>query len=311
MNKIFKIALMAIAITTSQVAVAAPPTIMVLPSQDWCYANGYTIENSIDEDFEKAFLDQDLNEALTVINGLMQNYNIPIVDYRPVANSRDDNDIIRELYESGQTGSGLKALPYESALENLNPDIAIRISYRKHKAGFDYSITCNLDAFDAYSNEPIASVKAQSAPAAATVPLTACIERAITDKMPDFIQRLQEYFDDIQSNGRKINVALQIIDNGSGLSFTDDYGDLDLASVIYDWMHANSVNNQFREGTSTRNILTYNLVRIPFKEANGKRTNARGFVAKLRRFLSAAPYNIPCENVSSGLGNGRLYLGEK
>ncbi len=317
MNKIFKIAMMAIAITTSQMAVAAPPKIMILPDKVWCNANNYVIKEELNgrtritENFDEAFLDANLRNAIATINGLMQDRQFPLVDFGAQASGDDDEEMLEELFEGAETGSGLNENSFEAALNNGKPDILMRIGWDEHKVGFNYSISYRLEAFDSYSNKAIASVTGQSPVVARTMPLTACLKQSVIDKMDEFVAKLQQHFDDIQANGREIRVNLRMIGSAGDLSFSNEYDGKELSVIIYDWMHANTVNHQFSERTSSRNRLAYDQVRVPMKDANGRPVNARMFIDQLKRFLSATPYNIPCENTSSGLGNGRLYIGEK
>ncbi len=117
-------------------------------------------------------------------------------------------------------------------------------------------------------------------------------------------------FDDVQTNGREISLRLRMIDNGSGQKFTDEYDGKELATIITDWVSENTVNHQFTEKQSTRNIMSFDQVRVPLFDERNKPQQAKQWVTKLQNYLKSN-YNIISENNSSGLGSGRLYIGEK
>ena len=77
------------------------------------------------------------------------------------------------------------------------------------------------------------------------------------------------------------------------------------------WMTANTVKERFSTTDATENMMLFEQVRIPLFDANGKATDARGFLKGLQSFLKAAPYNIPNKLMMKGLGQAVIVLGEK
>lgn len=124
--------------------------------------------------------------------------------------------------------------------------------------------------------------------------------------MPTFVGRLQEHFDDLQENGREITVACRIGDNGSGINFNSEFDGKELSTVISDWMNDNTVNHVYSTRNASRNRLSFEQVRIPFKDANGRVMQAKEFVDGLKRHLRST-CGLKSENTTKGLGAGRLY----
>ena len=124
--------------------------------------------------------------------------------------------------------------------------------------------------------------------------------------MGAFIGRLQEHFDDLQTNGREITVACRIGNPGSGINFTSEYDGKELSTIISDWMNDNTVNHVYSTRNSSRNRISFEQVRIPFKDSAGRVMQAKEFVDQLKRYLRSN-YNLKSENTTKGLGAGRLY----
>lgn len=317
MQNLLKTLGVSLAMVSGISAYAAPPTIMVLPDKVWCNSQGYveTInangKQRIVEDYGKAFLDSELKNVTTAINSLMQDRNFPLKDYAAQDESDDDDDMFDEAFSGAESGSEVQGNAIDQLLQKTRPDILLRIGWDVNKVGFQYNLSYRLEAVDAYSNKAVASVTGESAPTARTTPVAACLKQAAADHIDEFAGKLMSYFDDVQTNGREIRVLLRIIDNGSGLTFNQEYGGKELSQIIYDWMSDNTVSHQFNERTASRNRLAYDQVRIPLKDSNGRPMQARQFVAQLQRYLASAPYSIRAENSSPTLGVGRLMLGEK
>jgi len=297
-------------IATFQLINAAPPKLMMLPDKTWCKEKGYGKEverngrNRFYEDYEQAFTDNELTNVATVFNEIMQDKGFPLVNYGAQNDSDEDEEDLEALYDEGE----FEESAFEQALNNAKPDIIARIGWTVNKVGFQYSVDYRIDCVDSYSNKSVASASGTTEPVARTVSLSALLKHAISQKMDEFESRLLSHFQDVQDNGREISINIRVLSNEDDLSFNSVFEDKELATIIYDWMAANTINGQFSERTSTKNRLRYDQVRIPLKDASGRPIQARQFISQLQRFLSASPYNISCENTSSGLGQGRLYL---
>lgn len=295
-------------------ATAAPPKIMVLPDDQWLDENGYMefVDNqgktTMVQHYDEAFLNADLKNMVTCINALMQDRNFPLVDYATQKATDDDEEALEELYV-GEDGEELSADAFEQALSRTKPDIVLRVGWNRNAiGGFKYNVSLRIEAVDSYSRKAVASVAPETGPTVTTIPQANAIKQASADNMDDLAAKLMAYFDDVQTNGREVRVIIRV-KNGSDINLNSDLegGDI-LGDVIYDWFAENTVNHQFDEEVRTRNRMVLDQVRIPLVGDNHRPVQARQFVEKLRRELKEK--GVMSENTSSGLGNGRLYIGQ-
>ena len=291
----------------------APPTVMFMPDKTWCNANNY-VERSerngktrITEKYDEAFLNSDLKNVVVQLNGLMKDNGLPVKDYGATSEIDDEEEMEEEAYnDDTQSGGTMDMTNYEALMNKLRPDIIIKIGWDVNKVGFNYTMSYRLEAIDSYSGKSIAQVTAETPTMKTTVPVAAALKNAATEHMGAFIGRLQEHFDDLQTNGREITVACRIGNNGSGINFNSEYDGKELSTIISDWMNDNTVNHVYSTRNSSRNRISFEQVRIPFKDSAGRVMQAKEFVDQLKRYLRSN-YNLISENTTKGLGAGRLY----
>lgn len=291
----------------------APPTVMFMPDKTWCNANNY-VERSerngktrITEKYDEAFLNSDLKNVVVQLNGLMKDNGLPVKDYGAISEIDDEEEMEEEAYnDDTQSGGTMDMTNYEALMNKLRPDIIIKIGWDVNKVGFNYTMSYRLEAIDSYSGKSIAQVTAETPTMKTTVPVAAALKNAATEHMGAFIGRLQEHFDDLQTNGREITVACRIGNNGSGINFNSEYDGKELSTIISDWMNDNTVNHVYSTRNSSRNRISFEQVRIPFKDSAGRVMQAKEFVDQLKRYLRSN-YNLKSENTTKGLGAGRLY----
>lgn len=291
----------------------APPTVMFMPDKTWCNANNY-VERSerngktrITEKYDEAFLNSDLKNVVVQLNGLMKDNGLPVKYYGATSEIDDEEEMEEEAYnDDTQSGGTMDMTNYEALMNKLRPDIIIKIGWDVNKVGFNYTMSYRLEAIDSYSGKSIAQVTAETPTMKTTVPVAAALKNAATEHMGAFIGRLQEHFDDLQTNGREITVACRIGNNGSGINFNSEYDGKELSTIISDWMNDNTVNHVYSTRNSSRNRISFEQVRIPFKDSAGRVMQAKEFVDQLKRYLRSN-YNLKSENTTKGLGAGRLY----
>lgn len=296
---------------------AAPPKLMLLPDKTWCNEKGYVDVNErggrtvVKERYDRAFLDQSLKNVETEFKSLMSSLSFPVVSYDEATSNDEDEDAIEEMYESSESGSGIESAGFEQliAAKGNAPDIYIKVGWSTEKAGLRKALVYRVDAVDAYSSKSVATVTGTTQPVAASTSDALLLMEGLRDKMDEFTSKLQSHFDDVQQNGREISLRVTQIANGSGAKFSDVYGDKKLTQIITDWIADNTVNHQYTEKQATRNRLSYDQVRVALLDEYGRPQQARHWVDKLAAYLQSN-YGIASENNSSGLGSGRLMIGE-
>lgn len=296
---------------------AKKPTIMVIPSDTWCLANGYKTAyetqggTSDVPDYEKAVNgSQDLYNVITKIGELMSERGFPLQDLQASIKSVKQSAAENELTTSKTSGAGIAETPLERLLSVAKADILMEVSWKINTTGPKKSVTYTLRGIDAYTNKQVAAAQGTGAPSF-SAELPVLLEEAVIEKMDNFNSQLQAHFDDLFENGREVTVNIRIFDNGSGLSFEDDFGGDELTDVIDDWMADNTQKGRYNLSTATENILKFEQVRIPLYTSNGRAMDTRQFGRQLQKYLQAAPYNIQSKIVTKGLGQVNIILGEK
>lgn len=299
------------ALTTIGIAQAgAPPTIMFLPDVNWCTTNNYVDikerngRTKYTERFDDAFnQNSDLKNVIVQLNALLGDNGINAKDYTTANQLDDEEEEEEEFYDD--KGEELALTPYEQALNKLRPDIIIRLGWDVNKVGFNYTVSYRLEAVDSYSGKSIAQVTGETASQKTTVPLAAVLKNAAAEHMPQFLARLQNHFDDIQTNGREITLSVRVGQN-SDIDFDSMIDGKELSTIISDWVNDNTVNHNYSTRSSSSNRIQFEQVRIPFKDANGRVMQAKEFTDLLKRYL-ANNYQLYSKNATKGLGSGRLY----
>ncbi len=293
------------------------PKLMVVPSDVWCHENGCmeTMEVMGEQvsypDYKRAMqTNRDLMAVIGKINTLMAERGFPLQDMsqtlRSIERTNQENSVLR----TKTSGASLAESPVDRLRRIARADIILEVDWGINKNGPKRSITYNLRGLDAYSNKQVAGAEGTGAPSfSAEIPVL--IEEAVQNHMDPFTEQLRQHFDDLLENGREVIIELQIPDNGQDLDFESEYGGKELAEVIDEWMHENTVQHRYSKADGTENYLLFDQVRIPVYRPNGMAMDADSFARQLRNFLKAAPYSITTKIVNRGLGRCLLVVGEK
>ncbi len=312
----------AIMLTASVFGQAKKPTIMVVPSDRYCIANGYsmTFDNqgtqTVLPDYKKALQnDSDLRLAISKMSGIMSDREFPLKDLeqemRNIANESAESSLIM-----GSAGGSVVESPIDVLKRTAKADIIMDLDFTVERQGPKKHIKFILNGLDAYTSKNIASSSGAGEPSsAASVDLL--VEEAVLSHMDEFCGRLQAHFDDMFNNGREVKIMVKLFD-GADVNLNDEYdynGTTDELNIfIEDWMADNTVNGRFSISDATENFQRYEQVRIPmFYERNGRQRamDTRTFVNNLKKFLSEAPFNLESKVYMRGLGEAWLIIGEK
>ena len=301
----------------SMMGQAKKPTLMVIPADTWCTANGYMTEMEEQgkttrvADYETAIQkDMDLYNVITKIGELMSDQGFPLKDLSQTVKSIKQSAAEDEMTTSRTGGSTLAETPLDRLLNRAKADILIELAWKVNTVGPKHSITYTLRGLDAYTNKQIAAAQGTGAPSF-SAELPVLLEEAVVEKMDGFVSQLQAHFDDLMENGREVDIDVRIFDNGSGLSFEEEYNGEELTDIIDNWMAENTVNHRYNLSDATDMVMRFEQVRIPLYRQNGRPMDTRQFVVELRKYLSATPYSITSKVVTKGLGRAKLILGEK
>lgn len=311
------VAIAALMVSFAGFSQAKKPTLMVMPAEIWCTQNGYmtTYDNQGKTtripDYEKALQENaDLYNVIAKLNELMAERGFPMKDLSATVRNLSQTAAENEMTVSRTSGAVISESPLDVLLNRAKADIIIEVAWQIATTGPKKTVTYSLKGLDAYTGKQIAGAQGTGAPSfSADVPVL--LEEASLQRMDQFVAQLQDHFDDLLANGREVIINLNIFDNGSGLSFEDEYADEELTDVIENWIAENTVEHRYSLMDATDNMLHFEQVRIPLYRENGRPMDTRQFAADLRKYLGKAPFNIPVKVVGKGLGRADLYLGEK
>lgn len=296
-------------------AQAKKPTLMVVPADNWCVQNNF-MDKFDDQGTEvlvpnyKRVLQNssDCYNVITKINTLMSDRNFPLKDLSAVIKSMDSNSAMNAVTTS-KSGAGLAESPLDLIKRNANADILIELNWQVNTVGPKRSITYSLAAKDAYTDKQIAGTQGTGIPSfAAEMPVL--LEEAVVGNMDNFCAQLQAHFDDMMENGREVALEIKVIDNGSGIDLSSEYGGDELTDIIDDWVSDNTVNHRYNLSSGSENYLKFEQVRIPLYQANGRPNDTRRWARELSKVLTSK-YQVPNRVDIRGLGKAVIMIGEK
>lgn len=303
----------ALAISVMVFGQAKKPTIMVVPSQNWCYQNGYIktfAENGETKkvpDYERAFLENsDVKTAISCINDMMAEANFPLKDMEQFLSSlsltRAEN-----AAASSKSGGEVAESPLDIINSRAKSDIIFELTWTVNKRGPNSSITYNLRALDAYSNKQVAAANGTGQPSSSAV-LAVLLQEAVQGTMQSVQDKLQKHFEDMAANGREVALVIRTWDN-SPWDLEYEMGDKELNEVIEDWVADNTVNGRFTTLDATETRMEFDQVRIPLYNAQGRAIDTRQWARGLVNFLKTK--GISSKLDMRGLGHATVTIGGK
>nr|WP_321407213.1 DUF6175 family protein [uncultured Carboxylicivirga sp.] len=311
---LFYITIFSITISFAQ---AKKPTLMVVPSDVWCYQNGfvtdYDDQGSVINvpDYSKVFQqDANVKQVISAINGLMAERGFPLKDLESVLKDLRTDEAEAMLITS-KTGGEVSESPIDLLRKTAKADIILELTWTVNEIGPKKSITYNLRGLDAYSNKQVATATGTGMPSFAA-PLPTLLEEAVTAHMDNFVNTLQDHFDDMFTNGREVVLRIRVWDDW-GEDLESEFGpdDEELGIIIENWLADNTVSGRFNTSDITESMANFEQVRIPIYNERGRAIDARVFAGELRKYLKSEPFNIESKVVTKGLGRATLILGGK
>lgn len=296
---------------------AKKPTIMVVPSDNWCFKNGYMMEFDNQgtkvkiPDYKKAM--QENTEVLLVIssiNGMMAERGFPLKNLESAMKTLESNAAEDNMRSSKESGASVAENPIDMLKKVAKADIIMQLTWTINKTGPKKSVTFILQGLDSYTDKQIAGAQGTGAPSmSAEIPVL--LSEAVTSHIDNFNSTLQTYFDDMFANGREVIIRIQTWDDWDGDLESEDYGDDELGVLIEDWMADNTVKGRFNTTDMTETMALFEQVRIPLYDAKGRAMDTRKFAKGLSKMLKKEPYLIPNKLVMKGLGRATIILGGK
>ncbi|MDR1602439.1 MAG: DUF6175 family protein [Tannerella sp.] len=299
----------------SQEPKAKSPSIVVLPDEGWCEEQNYfsTVDNQGKTvkvyDYETALRDRNMQTVILKIQELLKEHDCPNVDDAMSIVSKIDVQDAEDAAIMSDEGIELAQGSFEKIRNRLAPDVIVRVRYYVTANGPEKYTTFNLQAVDAYTNEPVAVVAGTSGRTMSAV-LPLMLETAVLDKIPNFTFSLNKFYAEMEELGRKIRFRIETVRNGAledGLEteFDGQY----LNEIIENWVEENTVDGNYNMPASTKNRMTFDDVRIPLFNERGRAINAENWGRGLNELLRKT-YGLKTSMYPLGLGEFQLIVGK-
>ncbi len=307
-----------LALTLTTFGQAKKPTIMIVPSDNWCNTNGYMMEFNNQgkivkvPDYKKALQESsDLLLVISKINELMADRGFPLKNLESSLKTLE-NEAAEDAMLTSKEGGMVNESPVDKLKKVAKADIWLQMTWTVNVVGPKKSITFNLQGLDAYTDKQIAGASGTGAPSF-TAELPVLLEEAVLSHLDNFNVQLQNHFDDMFTNGREIILRIMTWDTWDYDFETDEFGDDELGILIEDWVGDNTVNNRFSTTTATENMMLFEQVRIPlYYERNGQQRalDSRRWANGLSKYLRDN-FQIESKLMMKGLGQAQLVVGGK
>ena len=301
--------------TISAVSQTKKPTIMILPSDNWCTQRYFitTFDNQGTNvkvpNYQQAFQeDTELGQVISKVGGVLTDLGYSLKDAEQEIKSLNVKQAEDNVTMSKTSGANLVESPLDILKRRIKADIVIQIWWKLNREGSGHSASFTLEAFDAYTNKRIATSTGTTKPSASSVPIL--LEKAVKENIKPFDKQMDKWYADLQQNGREISLTIRCWDSWNNDLETEFDGD-ELTDCIQSWLQKNRVNGAYNLSDGTESFAQFEQVRIPLQDEKGKAMDARAFATKLRKHLQQPPYNIISKVIIRGLGEAVLILGEK
>ena len=291
------------------------PTLMILPSDNWC-SQRYFMTNFDNQgttvkipDYKAAFQDDaELSTVISIVGGLLAECGYPVKDSEQELKNLDVKQGEDNAMMSKTSGASLAESPLDVLKRKSKSDMIIQIGWSVNKEAAGKSVTFQLDAIDSYTSKRIASATGTGESADDIVPRL--LETAVKAHIPEFTQKLDNYFYEQGIKGREIVLTVKKWDSWEN-DLETEYDGEELTDCIVEWLNQNTVGGNYNLSDATENYMLLEQVRIPIKDERGLALDARGFANQLRKYLQKEPFNITSKVITRGLGEAMIVLGEK
>ncbi len=292
------------------------PTLMILPSDNWCEQRYFMTEfdnQGIKQkvpNYKQAFQeDTELGQVISKIGSLMISRGFPLKDAEQELKAIEIRTAEDNMTSSTTSGSNLSESPLDKLKNRAKADIIIQIWWKVTKSDNGKVVSFILEAFDTYTSKRIASSTGNGVPNNTEI-LPALLQNAIMTNIDLFEAQLQSHFNDMFNEGREILLTVKKWNSWDKNLETEIEGK-EIIDYINDWLQKNSVKGRFNMSEASENIIRFEQVRIPLYDSYNNAIDARQFAKGLQKYLKASPFNFEVKLMTRGLGEAILVMGEK
>ena len=308
MKRLLLIALCAL-VSVNAFGQAKKPTIMVVPSNQWCIANGYCDEVDLYgtktqvANYEKALIENaDLNSVIISFGNEMADRGFPLQDLAATIESIKLDEALND--------SDIAMSRADMILNRAKADIMLEVSWDVVETNYDkYSVRYTLKGIDSYSRKQITGCDLIG-PESAFVSPAKQLRQVLTDSFDSFCTRLDKYFADMGANGREVSFTF-LVKTSSAYDFSTEVGNEGyvLSDILEMWFDENTVSGRYTVPTASDTRWVFEQVRIPLYDDRGTAIDARRYINTLVRKLRSEYGVTPIKIITLGLGSCRIEIG--
>jgi hypothetical protein len=294
---------------------AKKPTLMILPSDNWCEQRYFMTEFDNQgtkqkvPNYKQVFQeDTEIGQVISKIGSLMIDRGFPLKDAEQELKAIETRAAEDNMTASKTSGANQAETPLDILKNKAKADILIQIWWKVTKTEEGTVVSFILEAFDAYTSKRIASSTGNGTPGKEIVPVL--LEKAILSNIDPFVNQLQGHFDDLLINGREIRLTVRTWDSWE-YDLESEFEGEELRDLVYEWVQKNTVAGRFNETNSSESRIDYEQLRIPVYDDKGRALDARQYGRQLVKYLKESPFNFEVKLMTRGLGEAILVLGEK
>lgn len=297
------------------------PVLMVVPSKNYCNAHKCLKEvnnNGVTDyicDYEKALLDNDLQQAIGAIKARLVKRGFEVKDLSSALATLKTEQAEKAVLMSRDGGASAKETPIDVLRRVAKADIWVQINWDiiSTKGGSQKSLRFNMEAIDAYTDIQAAGIPATMShdEYSSSFNIALMIESAVQGQFEPFCNTMIEYFKDMQVKGRAIKLRFMVWDDFDGDLMSEYDGD-ELHEIIEDWLADNTVKGKFGAPNLSPSgaEMTVEQARMPLVNKKGRDNDPVRWVRELKNMLKNE-YGIECNVSSKGLGEVLIVIGSK
>lgn len=317
MKKILITAFLAIFSFVGFAQQADKPELMVMPSDNWFYTNGYFTVSTVNgrqvklPDWQRAFTENpDISNVMTTIAQMFIDRGFTVTNAWDEMKSLQEEDAEEMALEADGEGDATATSAFDQVINQVKPDIKLEINWQLNHLGFQKNVFVNIDGKDSYTNKSIAPMQRQSDDMASSTSLTLMLKQAVEGGFEQLANNLMTYFQSLATQGREVRMMVRVTENSPVNLFSTLSDGKRVNQTIQEWVRAHSKGGT---GTlapgSSKNRMNFRGLRIPLQDANGVKMDASEWAQKegLESFLKSS--GIPARVENRGLGSIIVRIG--
>ena len=178
MKKLFIVFTFFISAVLALAQQAKKPTIMILPSDNWCNQR-YFMTNFSDQgnmvkvpNYQQAFLeDTELGQVISKVGQVLTEQGYSLKDAEQEIKSMSIKTAEDNVTTSKKSGASLVESPLDQLKRRVKSDVIIQLWWQVNRSGSGNSASFSLEAFDAYTNKRIATSTGTTKPSSDIIPI--------------------------------------------------------------------------------------------------------------------------------------------